>query len=178
MSAGPPSSDSPALPPIKAKAPMSLGEMIGGAAAEQRALEPAEDPSIARLADQLDLRTADFVRWSEFKDRSADYIRGFRTELQSHRRTRAAVVVACGVLVALLMILFVTVLCLASGYSPSVKSTVLTALIVGSTGGMVVIAITALRGAFASSKDRNEGLPMPEHIKEVVDLGSKIFGKG
>ena len=178
MSAGPLSSDSLALPPIKDEAHLSLGEIIGSAAAEQRALEPADAPSIAQLADQLDLLTADFGRWSEFKGISADYIREFRTELQWHRRTRAAVVGACGVLVALLMMLLVTVLCLAQRIFTVGQEHGLTALIVGSIGGMVVIAIAALRGAFASSKDRNEGLPMPEHIKEVVDLGSKIFGKG
>jgi hypothetical protein len=44
-------------------------------------------------------------------------------------------------------------------------------------GGIVVITIAALRGAFTSMKDRNEGLPMPEHVKQVVEVGQSLFGK-
>ena len=53
----------------------------------------------------------------------------------------------------------------------------LTALIVGCLGGIVIVAIAALKGAFSTVKDRNEGLPMPEHIKQLVEVGQNLFGK-
>lgn len=53
----------------------------------------------------------------------------------------------------------------------------LTAMIVATVGGSVVVMIAVAKGAFSTMADRNSGLPMPEHMKELYEVG-KSFWKG
>ncbi|WP_212742101.1 hypothetical protein, partial [Sphingomonas sp. 3F27F9] len=54
----------------------------------------------------------------------------------------------------------------------------LTALIVATVTGCVVVTIAVTKGAFATMADRNAGLPMPEHMKEIIEVGKNIIGGG
>jgi hypothetical protein len=56
------------------------------------------------------------------------------------------------------------------------QSHALTALIVGCITGSVIVAIALVKGAFSNLTDRNAGLPMPDHIKEVVDAAKNLIG--
>ena len=153
----------------------AIGRAIAAGQSGQEVKSPPALPTVEDLADKLELLTADFGRWTEYKGASAEYIREFKTEIEWHRNTRAAVVICCAVLVFALFVLLLLATFSAKELFGADQAHSLTGLIVGCIGGMVVISIAALRGAFATMKDRNEGLPMPEHLKEVVDLGAKIF---
>lgn len=155
-----------------------IAAIIDSAAAGENAGGSADvPPAVADLAERLDLLVADFGRWTEYKAASVEYIREFTAEVRWHRRTRASVVIGSGVLVLALAALLVVTLCLAQRIFSEEQAHSLTALIVGSISGIVIITIAALRGAFATVKDRNEGLPMPEHVKQMVEVGQSLFGK-
>ncbi len=157
-----------------------IAGIIEGVAAKQEQQAPAEpaDAEVRKLAERLDLLVADFGQWTEYKAASVDYVRQFSKELAWHRVIRVWVAIACGVVVVGLAALLVTVLCLSDRIFGDNPGNALTALIVACVGGIVVVTIAALRGAFAPLKERNEGLPMPEHIKQVVELGQGMFGRG
>lgn len=153
-----------------------IGAIIGGAAADDRAKNPVNGAADAdRLAERLDLLVADFGQWTEYKAASVEYVREFTTEIKWHRRTRALVVSVCGLLIVAFAVLLIVVLWNAQTIFGNDPGHSLTALIVGTIGGSVIISIAALKGAFATVKDRNEGLPMPDHMKELVDVGKNLF---
>lgn len=56
------------------------------------------------------------------------------------------------------------------------QSHALTALIVGCITGSVVVTIALVKGAFSNLVDRNAGLPMPEHMKEIVEAAKNLVG--
>lgn len=56
------------------------------------------------------------------------------------------------------------------------QANALTALIVGCITGSVVVPIALVKGAFSNVADRNAGLPMPEHMKEIIDAAKNIMG--
>jgi hypothetical protein len=158
---------------------VDVGRIIADAAAHQQSDVPARpSPEVAALAERLDLLVADFGKWSEYKAASADYITEFAAEIRWHRAIRLAVSIACGLVLLGLSALLVAVLCWSRAIFGNDPGHALTAVIVASIGGIVVIAIAALRSAFSNVKDRNEGLPMPEHVKQVVEVGQSLFGKG
>lgn len=149
--------------------------IIKGVAAGE-AGDPAEstDP-LAVLSERLDLLVADAGRWNEYKAASAEYIEEFAKEIRWHRRVRLAVAVFSG----LLIVTLITCLVLAVLYREALFGTdvghALTALIVAAIGGSVIIAIAVAKGAFATIADRNAGLPMPDHMKEVFDVGKNLW---
>lgn len=153
-----------------------IGAIIGGAAADDRAKNPSDvNADVGKLAERLDLLVADFGQWTEYKAASVEYVREFTEEIRWHRRTRALVVSVCGALILAFAALLIVVLCNTQSIFGKDPGHSLTALIVGTIGGSVIISIAALRGAFATVKDRNEGLPMPDHMKELVDVGKNLF---
>lgn len=153
-----------------------ISAIIGNAAADDRAAGPASsDADVGKLAERLDLLVADFGQWSEYKAASVEYVREFTTEIKWHRWTRALVIGVCFLLILSFAALLIVVLCQAKEIFGEDPGHSLTALIVGTIGGSVIISIAALKGAFATVKDRNEGLPMPDHMKELVDVGKNLF---
>lgn len=155
-----------------------IAQIIGGVAAEQESAAPAEpNADITKLAERLDLLVADFGRWSEYKAAATDYIEEFTIEARWHRRIRLAVAIACALIAVGFAALLIVVLIYAKSIFGDNPGHALTALIVGCLGGIVIVAIAALKGAFSTVKDRNEGLPMPEHIKQLVEVGQNLFGK-
>lgn len=157
----------------------SISDIIGSAAADE-GIEIAPGPiypTAADLAERVDLLIADFGRWTEYKAASTEYISEFTTEIRWHRHIRLAVVIACAILVVCFGILLVYCLKNATVIFGPNPGTGLTALIAGTIGGSVIIAIAAIKGAFSVMKDRNEGLPMPDHFKELYDATKNIFSK-
>lgn len=156
----------------------TIGSIIGEAAAGEKAAAAISPDDLQLLADKVELLTADFGRWESYKAASVEYVIAFKDELNWHRRIRAAVSVAC----AIIIIFFATILVVALRHSDTLfKDTTghaLTALIVATVTGTVVITIAVIKGAFQTMADRNAGLPMPDHMKEIVDAGKNLFGGG
>ncbi len=129
------------------------------------------------MADSLELLTADFGSWKGYKAASTKYVEEFTTEVVWHRRIRLGVAIACALLVLFLVIMLMVGVRNANNFKPE-QSHALTALIVGCITGSVVVTIALVKGAFSNLADRNAGLPMPEHIKEIVEAAKNIVGGG
>lgn len=157
----------------------TISDIIGNAAAgEDSSSAPGPVyPTAADLAERLDLLVADVGRWNEYKAAKTEYIEQFTTEIRWHRRIRLAVVIACAALVVFFIVLLVHCLRNARSIFGDNPGTAMTALIAGTIGGSVIVTIAVTKGAFSALKDRNEGLPMPEHMKELFDAAKDVFGK-
>jgi len=165
-------SDAPAPEP-------TIEDIIGSAAAGERAsAAPSPSDDLQALADRVDLLVADIGRWESYKAASAEYIAAFKTEVEWHARIRFAVAVACAVVVFFLGSCLVLGVLWASRLFGDDKSHSLTALIVATVTGIVVITISVTKGAFSTMADRNASLPMPEHIKELIEAGKSMMGGG
>ena len=153
-----------------------IGDIIRQAAAGERAAtDGLSQDEIKALADRVELLTADFGRWETYKAASTEYIQSFKTEVEWHWRIRLAVAIACGILVLFLVIMLMVGVRSANDFKPE-QSHALTALIVGCITGSVVVTIALVKGAFSNFADRNAGLPMPEHMKEIVEAAKNIVG--
>lgn len=156
----------------------SIGDIIGEAAATERAGASGENDDLKALADKLELLTADFGRWETYKAASTEYITEFTTEIRWHRRIRLAVVIACALLVLFLAGTLVLAIFRASALFGQDSGHALSALIVATISGCVVVTIATIKGVFQNMADRNAGLPMPEHMKTLVDAAKDVIGGG
>lgn len=156
----------------------SIEDIIGGAAADDVGREPAPSPTDAykELADKVDLLSADFGQWTQYKAASVEYVKEFTLEVKWHRKIRLAVAVAGALMVIVLIGGLALAIYFAQRIFGSDPGHSLTALIVSAIGGSVVITVSVARGAFATMADRNAGLPVPEHIKAVVEAAGQMFG--
>lgn len=156
----------------------SIGDIIGEAAETEKAAASLTPDDLRSLADRVDLLTADFGRWDSYKAASAEYITAFRDEVNWYWRIRLAVSIACALIILFFVILLVIVLCRAKVIFGEDSGHALTALIVATVSGSVIITIAVTKGAFQTMADRNAGLPMPDHMKEIVEAGKNILGGG
>lgn len=146
------------------------------AAGEGGASEIISQEDMRAMADGLELLTADFGSWKNYKAASTKYVEEFAAEISWHRRIRLGVAIACAVLVLFLTVGLVLAVLYAQDLFRADQSNALTALIVGCITGSVVVTIALVKGAFSNLADRNAGLPMPEHMKEIVDAARNIMG--
>jgi len=154
----------------------SIGDIIDQAAATEVGAASSASDDVKALADRLDLLTADFGRWETYKAASTEYITEFTTEIRWHRRIRLAVSIACALLVLFLAGVLVAALCHTDTMFDDNSGHALTALIVATVTGCVVVTIATIKGAFQTMADRNTGLPMPDHMKEIVDAAKDFIG--
>ncbi len=151
--------------------------IIGKAAAQEGAVaQNLSQDDLKEMADTLELLSADFGTWKGYKAASTEYIKEFTKEIVWHRRIRAAVAGACGLLVIFFAIVLVCGLNNSGTLFTNEQSHALTALVVGCITGCVIVTIALVKGAFSNLADRNAGLPMPDHIKEIVDAAKNIMG--
>jgi hypothetical protein len=154
----------------------SIGDIIDEAAATERAAASSSSDDVKALADRLELLAADFGRWETYKAASTQYVTEFTTEMRWHRRIRLAVSIACALLVLFLATVLVVALCRANTLFGESSGHALTALIVATVTGCVVVMIATIKGAFQTMADRNAGLPTPDHMKEIVDAARDFIG--
>lgn len=128
------------------------------------------DAQLIEKLDAVDLLIADLGQMGEFNAAAQSFVKAAAKEIDWNRRARLAVII-----VALLMI--IALACLISELlfssllddlrkSPSAFSTVVAA----SIGGGVILAISVTRAVFSTFGERNEGVPMPEQLKQVIDV--------
>jgi hypothetical protein len=134
------------------------------------------DKRLAERLDQVDLLIADLGQVSEFTSKAVKFAEEATTEIRWNR-------------IARLFTLFV-VLAIISGLgrmlwllmgdaafqklrdNPVAFSTGMAAII----GGGVVLATSVSRSVFSGFSERNGGMPMPEHLKAIMDGIGSIFG--
>lgn len=153
--------------------------IIGSVAASENAGSPDTSvPTVKDLADRLDLLVADFGRWESYKAASKEYVEAFTTEVKWHSKIRLAVAVFGSILVIILMSCLVLAVLWSQRLFPSGGGHTLTAIVVATITGSVVVTIAVAKGAFSTLADRNSGLPMPEHIKELIDATRSVTANG
>lgn len=164
---------SDALPPDE-----TIGGIISQAAAGEVNASTLTPDDTKALADRIELLAADFGRWESYKAASTEYVQAFAKEVNWHRVIRTAVAVAG----AFLIIFLAGALVCGMLYSKTLFGTdqghALPALIVACVTGCVIVTIALIKGAFSNVADRNAGLPMPEHIKEIIEAAKAIVGGG
>ena len=156
----------------------NIEDVIGGVAAQEGATAEVLSPEdLKKLADKIELLEADFGRWDSYKAAATEYVEEFTTEVKWHRNVRLGVSIAGAVLILFLAILLICGLSNSKAIFGDDPGNALTALIVGCIGGCVIVTIALIKGAFSNLADRNAGLPMPDHMKELgfVDKGCPEF---
>lgn len=140
--------------------------------------QPAISETLAAKLDQVDLLIADLGQISSFNAKAQAFVEEAATEIKWNRRARLAVTVVVGfMLLGLGRLLWL----LADGdrfaklrETPVAFSTVVAATI----GGGVILAISLTRAVFSTFAERNVGVPMPDHLKGVMDaVGSLISSR-
>lgn len=155
----------------------TIQRVINEAAVQEGAAGDTLTPDdLRKLADEIELLKADFGNWESYKAASTEYVTEFTTEVKWHRKIRLGVAIAGAVLVLFLAALLICGVSRAKTIFGDDPGHALTALIVGCITGCVIVTIALIKGAFSNVADRNAGLPMPDHMKEVVEAGKSFFG--
>lgn len=127
--------------------------------------------------EKIELLIADLSRISEFANKATDFADQAKTEIEWNRWSRAIVLFV----VALLLIGFVFIACQLTQDARFVdlrkNPTAFAATLASVVGGGTLLAGTVTKSVFLSFKNRNEGLPIPEHFKEVIDSVNSLIGK-
>lgn len=152
-----------------------IGEVASAEGADSDTLTPDD---LRKLADEIELLKADFGNWESYKAAATEYTEAFTTEVTWHRKVRLAVTIAGVAMVLFLAALLVCGVANATSIFGDTPGHALTALIVGCITGCVIVTIALIKGAFSNLADRNAGLPMPDHMKELVAAGKDIIGLG
>lgn len=156
----------------------SIEEIIRGAASGDAVRESAAPTTeeYRELADKVELLLADLSRLSAYPAASADYVTAFTDEMRWHKTIRAWVAIACAVIILVLLATLGLAIYNRVLWFGRRESHALTALIVATISGTVVIAIAVAKAVFAPISERNAGLPMPEHIKTLWEAMQSITG--
>lgn len=155
--------------------PSEIRELIASAAASEASHVSTPNVTIEQLADRIELMTADFGKWQDFQAASNKYVEEFTEEVRWHRIIRTGVAIAGCLLILILLGVLITAIHTGGDWFGENQPYAMTALIVATITGSVVIMIALAKGAFATLADRNAGLPMPEHMKQLVDAASNLF---
>lgn len=163
--------------PPKKSVRETIESVIGDAAAQEGAAADTLSPDdLKKLADEIELLKADFGNWESYKAASTEYVKAFTKEVEWHRKIRLGVALAGLGIVLFLAILLICGVANATTIFGADPGHALTALIVGCITGCVIVTIALIKGAFSNVADRNAGLPMPDHIKEIVEAGKNLVG--
>lgn len=158
---------------------LTIEQIIGGVASNELGHAPqtvsVEDYKV--LADKVELLLADLGELKAYPAASAEYVTAFTAEINWHRVIRGWVAAATALIVLALLGLLVAAIWHRVEWFGRRESHALTALIVATIGGSVVITIAVAKAVFAPISERNAGLPMPEHIKTLWEAMQSITGK-
>ncbi len=132
------------------------------------------DAQLVEKLDAVDLLIADLGQLSEFNAAAQSFVNAATKEIEWNRKARLAVIIVAGVIIIALaclinQMLFAPLLA-ELRKSPSAFSTVIAA----SIGGGVILAISVTRAVFSTFGERNDGVPMPEQLKQVIDIAKMI----
>ena len=131
--------------------------------------------ALAARLDKVDLLLADLGQASEFTAKAVKFADEAATEIRWNRIARAltlsvVLLIICGLARILFIILqwpdFQNLRA-----NPIALSTALAAII----GGGVILATGVSKSVLSNFADRNGGMPMPDHLKVVIDGIGSIF---
>lgn len=151
-------------------------DAIGAEAASGTPI-PTTSDLLAQRLDQVDLLIADLGQASEFTSKAVSFVDEATKEAAWNRKARF-----CTLLVVLAMLLgiarIVWLLVDSEGFealrnNPVAFSTALAATV----GGGILLATSVSKAVFSTFAERNSGVPMPDHLKAIVDGIGGIFSK-
>ena len=132
------------------------------------------ESQLVEKLDAVDLLIADLGQLGEFNTSAQAFVNAATKEIDWNRRARLAVILVAGAIIVALACLVNQMLFASSltelRKSPSAFSTVIAA----SIGGGVILAISVTRAVFSTFSERNDGVPMPEQLKQVIDVAKLI----
>jgi len=132
---------------------------------------------LAERLEQVDLLIADLGQLDEFNKKAAEFTKSAAIEITWNRWSRVAVlIVAFCIIIGLCRFLWVLVTWndfAELRANPTAFSTVVVAVI----GGGILLCHGVAKSVFTSFGDRNSGIPMPEHLKAVIESTSDLFGR-
>jgi RsiW-degrading membrane proteinase PrsW (M82 family) len=125
--------------------------------------------------DKVDLLIADLGQLGNLTRNADRFIQEATTELAWNRWARAGA--SIGVLVIVIVMLFFLRAALNNEFKTAFTGNPhgLSVLIGAVFGGVVVIAIAFTRAVHSTFAERNAGMPMPEHLKTVVDTIKNVL---
>ena len=130
---------------------------------------------LAQRLDQVDLLIADLGQASEFTNKAVKFVGEATKETEWNRIARACtlgvVLTILGGLARIVWLLMTDARFDAIRGNPVAFSTALAALV----GGGVLLATSVSKAVFSTFAERNSGVPMPDHLKTVVDGIGNIF---
>jgi hypothetical protein len=128
------------------------------------------DAQLTKRLDAVDLLIADLGQLGEFNATAQTFVNAATKEIDWNRRARLAVILVAGLIIVALAFLVGTVLLCPTLDSLRASPTAFSTVIAASIGGGVILAISVTRAVFSTFGERNDGVPMPEHLKQVIDV--------
>jgi hypothetical protein len=128
--------------------------------------------------DRLDLLLADLGQINEFSQKATSYVDEARSELQWNKVARAVTVILTLIIIFVLLRFLHTAMATDHFMALANNPNALAVLIGGAIGGTVVLAIGVTRAVHSTFAERNAGMPMPEHLKTVIDAVKTIVPSG
>lgn len=132
------------------------------------------DSQLVEKLDAVDLLIADLGQLSEFNASAQSFVNAATKEMAWNRRARLAVIVVAGLMIVGLACLVKEVLFSEFLNDLRQSPTAFSTVIAASIGGGVVLAISVTRAVFSTFGERNEGVPMPEQLKQVIDVAKML----
>lgn len=136
---------------------------------------PSTPDLLAQRLDQVDLLIADLGQASEFTNKAVKFVEEATTEARWNRIARVCTLVVVlailGGLARVIWLLMVDSRFDAIRANPVAFSTALAALV----GGGILLATSVSKAVFSTFAERNSGVPVPDHLKTVIDGIGSIF---
>lgn len=158
-------------------APNALAKMAVDARRTASEADVTMPENVKAALDKVDLLLADLGQLGEFNQKAERFVEAATTELKWNMISRAASVIAT------LIVIFVLMMFLRAAMSGDFAAAfasnpyALSVLVGGSVGGTVILLIALTRAVHATFAERNAGMPVPEHLKTVLDTVKTILPK-
>jgi hypothetical protein len=137
--------------------------------AEQAGASNLEGQLVEKL-DAVDLLIADLGQMSEFNASAQSFVNAATKEIDWNRWARLAVILVAGLMITGLALLVREVLFSTSLNDLRQSPTAFSTVIAASIGGGVILAIGVTRAVFSTFGERNDGVPMPEQLRQVIEV--------
>jgi hypothetical protein len=155
--------------------PVDTSVIAAEAAMPSSVVEPAITEQLKQKFDQVDLLIADLGQIGDFKHKAAEFAVAATIEARWNRWSRAATLIVVMLIVIGLAFTLYQLL-VGDAFSnlrsvPVAFSTALAAVV----GGGVILVSGVSKAVFSSFAERNAGVPVPDHLKSVMDGLNSIF---
>jgi len=133
------------------------------------------DEELKKQLDALELLRTDLGQVSDFNAKAQKLIDEATIELNWNRWARLAVSITSLVIVVGLACLIYQLLTNDAFSAIRDSAPAFTTVITASVGGIILVVNSATKAVFTNFPERNAGIPMPEHLKPIVETITKMI---